>query len=153
MHRIALYAAQSLNLGSHSTWHSISKMSYCICCYYCHVFLLHYAVYIDSVLFIVNLIKLLFFRLFCYRIIDSGEIKIFKVKLLVFVTNLAPYTDKPAQHRTINLQWSPWRSQDLIYPSVRHDRRTPNTAWTSVSPQPSTTDFCSTSITVCTVGL
>ena len=34
-------------------------------------------IYVDSVLFIVKLIKLLFFRLFCYRISDSGEIKIF----------------------------------------------------------------------------
>ena len=38
-------------------------------------------IYIDSVLFIVKLIKLLFFRLFCYRISDSGEIKIFITQL------------------------------------------------------------------------
>jgi len=39
------------------------------------------AVYIESVLFIVKLIKFLFFsRLFCYRIIDSGaKIKIFNI--------------------------------------------------------------------------
>ena len=37
----------------------------------------------DSVLFIVKLIKLLFFRLFCYRISDSGEIKIFEWRKIV----------------------------------------------------------------------
>jgi len=38
----------------------------------------HHVGHWPTFLFIVKLIKLLFFRLFCYRIIDSAEIKIFK---------------------------------------------------------------------------
>jgi len=48
-------------------------------CLYCHVFRRHHAVYIDSLLFTVKLINLLFFVCLLPDI-HSGEIKIFKIE-------------------------------------------------------------------------
>jgi len=79
VHRIALYAAQSLNLGTVVIKRDILYLK-CLVVYVANIamyFFFTMLYIIDSVLFIVKLIKLLFFRLFCYRIIDSGEIEIF----------------------------------------------------------------------------
>ena len=60
VHQKALCAVQSLNWGSRYKWHSVAKIFCCVYCLYGHVYRHHHDVYIDSFLFIVKSINLLF---------------------------------------------------------------------------------------------